>query len=139
MPELHPPVDGEALVVAHLKADPALDALGVADRISTRLPPDFTAQKRIQIERVGGLPVDPETARVERIRIQVKGFGATKEEAYDVAAAAFVSLRKAAKTHALGVVTAVRQDLALQWSPDPETDAPRYLFGVVLYCHAAPG
>ena len=138
MPELAPLVDGEALAVAHLKADATLDAL-VGNRISTELPADFTPQGRLQIEGEHGLPVDADTSHLQRVRIQVKAFGATKEQAFDVAALAYASLRGATGTHALAIVTRVTQYLGLRWSPDPETDNPRYLFGVILYCHAVPG
>jgi hypothetical protein len=137
MGELAPLIDGEALAVAHLKADATLDAL-VGNRVSTELPAGFLAEGRLQVEGEHGLPVDADTSHLQRVRIQVKAFGETKEEAFDVAALAYASLRGAVGSHALAIVTRVTQYIGLRWSPDPETDIPRYLFGLVLYCHAVP-
>ncbi|MGH9001914.1 MAG: hypothetical protein ACRDYV_02180 [Acidimicrobiia bacterium] len=134
MAELYAPVDTETLVVDYLGTVDALDGVG----ISTELPRDWTAGDRhVRLSRIGGIPAD-NVGHLDRARIQVEAFGATGEDAFAIAGEALLALRLlpgSAFVYAGAVVTAVDQDLGLASLPDPETDAPRYLFGVVLYVH----
>lgn len=135
MSPLHLMVDAEALVVAFLAGQADVAAL-VGSRISTELPPAPTFPL-VRLERIGGLTGTP--AHLDRARIQVEAWGATKGEAHTVAATVRAALfEELPGTHPLGVVTGAEEDLGLTWSPDPESDQPRYVFGVAAFIHPAP-
>lgn len=134
-----PELDVETLALGWLKADAAVTALVPAAMISGRLRralgPDDAA---LRVRRIGGLPTEQAAAHLGRYRLQVDAFAPTELEAFALAAAADVSLRSLESTSGDGiVVTAVRKDLALTLTEDPDSDLARYLFGVVLYAHAA--
>lgn len=134
-----PELDLETVVIAHLKADAAVLALVPAGMISGELRralgPDDVA---LRVRRIGGLPTEQSAGHLGRYRLQVDAFAATEHEAFALAAAADVSIRALEATSGDGiVVTAVAKDRAITNSPDPDSDLARYLFGVVLYAHAA--
>lgn len=139
MTDLYAPVDAETLAVAYLKTVTAVTALVGADGISTRLPRDWEpGDRHVRLTRIGGLPTDI-IGYLDQARIQVDAFGADEGDAHALAGQvllAFRRLESSGFSHAGAVVTGVDQDLGLANSPDPDTDAARYLFGVVLYVHA---
>lgn len=139
MPLTRPLVDAEKLLVEYLKGVSELDGL-VSDKISTKLPKEFTPEKRLRLFRVGGTP-DPSLAVpwIDRPRMQLESYGSTKGEAFEVSQVAMDAIYQMPGTYEGAVVTAVTPDLGLQWRPDPHTEAPRYLWGVVLYVHPTEG
>lgn len=138
MTDLYAPVDVETLAVDYLKTVSAVTALVTTDGISTKLPRDWVAGDRhVRLTRIGGLPTDV-IGYLDQARIQVDAFGADDADAHALAAQvllAFRRLESSAFGFAGAVVTAVDQDLGMTSQPDPDTDASRYLFGVVLYVH----
>jgi hypothetical protein len=96
----------------------------------------------IVVERIGGRPAVRE--RLDRARIQLAVWGNSKSEARDLADAArlkLLDLEGQSVTTGGGApvdafVTAVEDDLALFWSPDPVSDRDRYIFGVMIFDHA---
>jgi hypothetical protein len=139
--ELYAPVDAETLAVAYLKSVADLTALVGVEGISTELPRDWVAgDAYVRLSRIGGTPADS-VGHLDRARIQVEAFGATGEDAFSIAGEALLAFRLlpgSSFDYAGAVVTGVDQDLGLSSQPDPETDAPRYLFGVVLFVHPVP-
>lgn len=131
--------DVEALAVDYLLAEPAVAAL-VDEEVDTELPGDFLKRlPRVRLFRVGGL-AGANKGYIDRARLQVEAWGGTKASANDVAREALRALLEAPEAaHAGAEVTDAAQDLGLVWSPDPDTDCPRYLFGVVLTLHSTPG
>lgn len=124
--------DAEQLAVDWLKAHTDIDAL-VGNKIFTALPKDPTYPCLV-IRRLGGVPAIRE--HLDRARLQIDAWGRTKYEARQAAAAAQAALHEMPPaTHTQGVVTAVEDDLGLTWSPDPVTDRPRYIVGVLVYLH----
>lgn len=140
MPETRNVIDVEAFLVAALRADASLDAL-LANRIGGELPADFPAdgEARVRLFRVGGAPDASDSAsHLDRPSVQFDCYGSSREEAFDVAAAVERSVRALEGTKSGGVVvTRVRRNLGPVWSPDPVTNAPRYLLGAILAAHAA--
>jgi hypothetical protein len=135
LPEISELVDVEALLVAHLSSDAGVTAIA-GDRVSTELPADFEPEARIQLFRVGGAPLDQETQHVDRAVVQLNVYGASKAEAFDTARAALRALLLARSTpHELGAVTHVERLTGPTWSPDPTTDAPRYLVTMAITVH----
>lgn len=134
-------LDIEAFLVARLKADTgALDTL-VGQKIATDLPPSFPAhgEARLQLFRIGG-PPDPGDGpgHLDRPSVQLNAYGASREQAFDVAKAALAAVLALEGTTADGVVvTRAFRNLGPTWSPDPPTGAARFLLGVVLHVHAA--
>lgn len=138
MPDLRPIVDAEQLLIDHLLADADVAAL-VDTNVSAELPEDFGPQARIQLFRIGGIPNPGDVpGHLDQPSLQLNIFGATKAEAFDVAAQAIrATLAAPAATHAGAVVTGARRVLGPTWSPDPGTNPPvaRYIVGVVLSVH----
>ncbi len=136
MPALRDVVDIEATLVAYLKADAAVAAL-VGTRVSTELPAGFTAEARVRLFRVGGAPSpDDPAGYLDRPSVQFDCYGATREQAWDVAAATLrAALEAPAATHTGVVITGTRRTLGPTWQPDPDTDIPRYLLTAVLWTH----
>lgn len=137
MPELRAIVDAEEILLNHLKADTAVTALVPASRITTELPKSFTKQSRIQAFRTGGVPDEDDIpGHLDQPSLQINAFGSTKAQAHAVAAEAIRSVLAApAATHSGAVVTHARRVLGPTWSPDPPTDTPRYIIGVILWIH----
>lgn len=136
------PLDLETVAIEYLSGRADLLELlgGDAELVSGKLRRGWTkGDLAVRIVRVGGTPVD-HVGHLDRARLQVEAFAGDDLAAHDLAARALVELRtlegrKVEVGAARGVVTAVEQDLGLRRQPDPITDAPRYLFGVVLYGH----
>jgi hypothetical protein len=140
MPEHAALVDVESFLHDRLSADDELVAV-VAGRLSTELPKTFpkSGEARVQFFRVGGSP-DPSDGpgHLDRPSVQFSCYGSSKEEAFDVAAAALAAVLELEGATAAGVVvTRVVRNLGPMWSPDPATGAPRYLLGVILTVHPA--
>lgn len=138
MTDFFAPVDAETLAVDYLKTVTAVTDLVTEDGISTRLPRDWEAGDRhVRLTRIAGLPTDA-VGYLDRARIQVDAFGTDEADAQALAGQVLLALRRlptADYSYAGAVVTATAQDLGLANVPDPDTDAPRYLFGMVLYVH----
>jgi hypothetical protein len=136
VPELRNLVDAEVLLVAYLRADSGVAAL-VDTRVSTELPAGFRAETRVQLFRTGGVPDPSDVAgHLDRPSIQINAFGATKGQAFMVAAETIRAVIAAPKaTFAGAVVSHATRVLGPIWSPDPDTDIPRYILGVVLWIH----
>lgn len=138
------PPDIEAILVAELSADTALTTiLTGADRISTALPDDL--EKRLdpggwlQLGLLAGSVADPRTSHLYALLVQGAAWAAYKLDAFDVveeAVRAFLELEGYAGE--LGVVTATELNAPPYWSPDPETNLPRYVFTGTAYAHRAP-
>lgn len=127
-------VDVEALLVALLNADADVVAQAGADSVGTELPPELDEElPYLQLWRLPGSIVTDETQRLERARIQFASWGATRAAALDVARAACKALGEAPGKHDAGIVTAVDLETTPYWSPDAETDTPRYLFVAAVY------
>lgn len=137
MPAHRPLVDVEALLVAHLDDDVALSALVADNDVASELPSDFPPEGRpfVQVFRASATTVDPETGHIERVVVQVNGYGATKANAWDVIAETYRSILEATGTHAAGVVTATVRLTGPTWSPDPITDAARYTSSFAVTVH----
>lgn len=135
--------DVEALAVAHLLADTGVTDL-VDTRVGTELPQDPTFP-RIVVRRVGGAQVVEQY--LERARLQVDAYagrevdgGGGKEQAHDVIREAQRALHEARlAAHADAVVTDVATEVQPVWSPDPETDRPRYRLQIALTVHPTAG
>lgn len=135
MPEITELVDVEALLVAHLSSDAGVTAIA-DDRVSTELPAGFEPEARIQLFRVGGAPTEAVTHHIDRAVVQLNIYGSTKAEAFDTARAALSGLLRArSAAHPLGSVTHIERLTGPTWSPDPATDAPRYLLTVAITVH----
>lgn len=129
--------DVEKLVVAALLEDPDLASV-VGTKVSTELPEAFPDGQRVRLWRVGGTPADASPEWIDRPLLQVEGYGATKEEAFETISEAIEALHRLAGAALPGaVVTRVQRVTGPAWSNDPTTDTPRYLLGVVLYLHPA--
>lgn len=138
MPERRSLPDIEGLVLDALLADPNLVPI-FGDRISTELPDTFPDGQRLRFWRASGTPADEEPEHIDRPLLQVEGYGETKEEAFASITAGLDALFELPATALPGaVVTRVQRVTGPSWSPDPTTNTPRYLLGVVLYVHAAP-
>jgi len=140
MPEARKLVDVEALLVAYLATDGPLGAL-VDDAIGTELPRAFpsTGAPRVQAFRASGTTVDPATGHLDRALVQVNAYGSSKAEAWDVFAETYRALLAArAAEHEGAVVTDVERVSGPTWSPDPQTDAPRYVGSFAVTVHPAP-
>ncbi len=133
MTEFLPFPDSEAV------ASWAMRQAGIASgRVYSSIPatPAFPL---VIVERIGGVPAVRQ--KLDRARLQISVWGNSKSEARDIADQARValySLEGTGMTTGGGApvnafVTAVRNDLGLFWSPDPDTDRDRYIFGVALY------
>lgn len=129
-------VDIEALVVAALKADTALDGL-VDGRVSTELPGDLDEHlPHVQLWSIpGGTYVRPEPLHLERARLQVSVWATTKGSAWDTATAVVAAAATMLGTYDLGVVTGVEVEQTPYWAPDPDTDTPRYLSTIGVFAH----
>lgn len=91
--------------------------------------------RAVRITRTGGTPVDW-VGHLQRARLQIEAFAEDDETAFRLAARAVVELRRLeGQTLGVAVVTAVNTDLDPRRQPDPPTDAPRYVAGVILFAH----
>lgn len=130
-------VDVEALLVGLLNEDPGVVDVAGEDSVGTELPPELDEElPYLQLWRLPGSIVTDETHRIERARIQLAAWGSRpngRGDALDVARAACKALGEAPGKYDQGNVTAVDLEVSPYWSPDPETDTPRYLFVAAVY------
>jgi hypothetical protein len=127
--------DIEKALVALFKADSVV-ATAVAGRVSTELPSGFVPEKRLQVFRTSGAPVDFSEA-IDRPVVQINAFGKTKADAWAVIVEACIALKKAeGKTFMDVFVAACERVTGPQWAPDPSTDAPRYFVTYGITAHS---
>lgn len=133
--------DFETIAVAWLKASAEVIAVVPVAAIATKLRrPWEPGDVALRIRRLGGLPTEGATEHLKRGRLQVECFAGDEDTAALGARLAMARLRElAGTTDGDVVVTEVRTDLGLSNVPDPDSSAERFLGGVVLYGHAAPG
>lgn len=127
-------VDVEAVLLAFVAVDADVVALGAG--VSAELPSDFPGDGEAfaQVFRVGGN--DVANGYVDRSLVQVNGYGSTRPEAFDVTRAAVRALMRATTaTHSGAVVSDVLRLSGPTWSPDPITDAPRYVVSLAVTVH----
>lgn len=136
-----PEPDFEVIAVAHLQADAAVLAVVAADSIATKLRRPWQAgDVALRVRRIGGLPTENSAGRLKRGRLQVECFAPTEPVAFAGCSAAVASLLALEGTTGDDVVvTAAAQDLGMTNSPDSDSDAERFLAGVVLYGHRTAG
>lgn len=137
MPERRVWPDIEQILVAYLSADTGFNTL-VGGRISTELPSDFKAEKRLQLFlNPGGGYVDQLTKHLARPALAVLSFGSTKGEAMEVIQQALLLLDAASQSsHEAAVITDFGVVVGPSWSPDDPTDIPRYIAQVILTVHS---
>lgn len=130
-------VDVEALLVDLLNEDAGVIAVAGEDSVGTDLPPELDAElPYLQLWRLpGSVIVTDLTQRLERARIQLASWAADRGDALDLARAACLALGEAEGAYTAGVVSGVEIESTPYWSPDPETDTPRYLFTAAAYVH----
>ena len=125
--------DSEAVAVVWLRhAD--LDATIATDMNGWR-----AGESRITVTRIGGSPSLAQ--RIDNPRLDVDVYAASKEVAHDLAQLARARLHELPEGDhtALGAVVAnVADDLGLQYTPDPDTGTPRYIFTVALAVRPHP-
>lgn len=125
----------EKALVAWLKADSGVISKVVA-RVSTELPATFKAETRVQLFNRTSAPVDQHTEAIDRPVVQLNAFGKTKDEAFSVAVATSVAMRRLEGRTESGVVFgAIDRITGPQWARDPSTDIPRFIltFGVTAH------
>lgn len=128
--------DVEAMLVSYLAADSAVIAAVGANAVSTEIPPGAT-MPRVRITLTGGSPEIP--GWLHAVRVNVEAFAETKPQAFDVIAT--VVERTEALTNSRRssiVISLAEQETALAWSPDPLTETPRYIVGMLLVVHPDP-
>lgn len=139
MPEQRALADVEALLVDAFEGDehlaPLIGGPGDAARVSTELPAAFGPEARVRLFRVGGTQPDPETGHLDRALVQLDAYGATKGEAWAVAAESLAAARRARQAHPGAVVTAVERVSGPLWQPDPPTGVPRYVTTIAVTVH----
>jgi len=128
--------DVEAMLVEHLNSAPGVTELAGAGKVSTEMPAD-PQLPRIRVTLTGGSPQIPGWLHAPRVNLEA--FAETKAEAFDLIAAAVEAAEALTDTIAGGmVINLCEQETGLSWSPDPFTDTPRYLVGLVLFVHPDP-
>jgi hypothetical protein len=124
--------DSEAVAVLWVRA-------AVEATVTTDLNGWQAGQARVVITRIGGVPSI--AYRVDNPRLDVDCYAADKAAAHDLAQLVRARLHElpTGDHTAFGAVVAhVRDDVGLQFLPDPDTRAPRYLFSVALAVHPSP-
>ena len=119
-------VDIEAILVGYLHSDEL--------PVSTELPANLPLP-RVQLWRLGGTHVTPETQWIERARAQFAAWGNTKTEAFDAAAKVCALLAELPTAELDAVFSDVTIEQTPFWSRDPESNDARYLFTVALTVH----
>lgn len=133
-------LDIESIVIGAALADvDYMAAIGAGTGVGTRLRREWTsADPAVRIRRVGGLPHD-RTGWTVDYRLQVDTFAATEPEAFALAVETARWLDGlAGRTVAGAVIAGVDHDIGLANSPDPDSDAERYIVGVTLIAHPTP-
>lgn len=103
--------------------------------VSTELPNPIRFPY-ITLQRMGGIPVEP--IWLDEAHVQVSCWGATRQQAADLAArcrAALFDMR--GYRDDAGYVTGVSDLTGLMWVPDTSQDPTvnRFVFGVAIYTH----
>jgi hypothetical protein len=112
--------------------------IGVTDHnadVSTELPNPIRLPY-ITLQRVGGVPV--ESVWVDEAHVQVSCWGATKEQAFSLAASCRAALfDMQGHRDDAGYVSGVEDLTGLMWMPDTSEDPTlsRYVFGLAVYTH----
>lgn len=126
--------DSEYIAVRWLNASPLIDAPARTDLVG------WTAgQQRLVIARLGGVPSLP--YRIDNPRLDIGAWAETKAAAHDLAQLArsvLHDLPNGDHTDLGAVVAHVRDEVGLQWLPDPDTNTPRYIFVLSLTVRPHP-
>ncbi len=132
------PVDAELVTVEYLRAVDEIAAL-VDVRVYTESPPKPTLP-HLRVSRVGGL-ADWPVGHIDRPRIQIESYGATKKSAKDLSATARAAMQRIPGSYAGAVVTAADEVSGEIWLPDPVASGipatPRYIVVFTLVIHPA--
>ena len=128
--------DVEDLTVAYLRTVAGVTALVPVDDIATKLRSTWNdSLPALRVRRLGGIATS-DSNHLARFRLQIDAFAGDEATAYAIAAAAELALRTMPDaTHPGAVVTKYVSDLGITNTPDPDSDAARYLFGAALYAH----
>lgn len=139
MTDLHAEPDFEAALIAYLaRSESPVIGLVDPERISTKLRrrEGSLLTPAVRLWRVGGLPTD-DVGHLIRARFQVEAYADDTPTAFAIASAVDLELRRIVGRWGDVVFTgAGRKELGIQYAPDPDSHAERYLFGPVLYGHA---
>lgn len=128
--------DVEAMLVGYLSADAEVIAAVGADAVSTEIPPG-AAMPRIRLTLSGGDPTIP--GWLHNVRVNIEAYADTKPAAFDAIAAVLERAEALTNTIQSGIVISVcEQETALAWAPDPLTELPRYIVGIILTVHPKP-
>lgn len=129
--------DCEGALRDYLRADTALHAL-VGNRVFFGIP-DRVAFPLVTVTRTAGAD-DPSTAPIDRAILTINCWGrkGNRLEAFQVAAAVHDALFAIANTTASAAFLYGASVVGDGFSPDPETDQPRYYFTVELTARTVP-
>jgi hypothetical protein len=126
--------DIEQTIVRTLNESQSVIDIAGENAASTELPPEAQLPK-IRISLSGGTPAVQGWLQAPRINIEA--WGTSKEEAFDLINACsqtLIQIENGALVNE-GVITSVRQETGLSWSPDPTTNTARYLLGFEVHIH----
>ena len=128
--------DIEDLTVSYLRTVAGVTSIVAVDDIATKLRSSWTAATpALRVRRLGGIATS-DSNHLVRFRLQIDAFAEDEATAYSLAAAAELALRTMHEaTHPGAVVTKYVSDLGITNTPDPDSDASRYLFGAAIYAH----
>ena len=112
-----------------------------SSRVYSSLPAKNPVFPLITLHRNGGVPTDRHF--LDRARILVNSWGATKGEARALADAARLAIHEAEGNLYLieggdpvdAVLNGVEDIVGINWQPDPVTQRDRYIFEVALTLH----
>ena len=137
-------VDAEELAIKYL-----LEQIEVTDvfgqRIGTQIPPGTGSQGdglRAVINRVGGVPNIEQW--LDNPRLQVRVYANRNPNQRNAARAgaaliqAWLHQLRVDSVRPEGVVTDCRDNIGLQWLPDPDTGRPGFMFELELSVHPLP-
>lgn len=134
--------DAEAIAIGYLLTRAEVTDL-CAQRIGTELnltKPELLPALRVR--RIGS--TTPVRRHLRAANVQLESFAAAELAAQDLLETAMAVLHEDGAgsiigTHpGLGVVTGVVDGIGARAQPDPETDRPRWLGSLIIYCHPAP-
>lgn len=112
--------NGEALVIAALKASPGVSPVPVGTRVPNPRPASF-----VRVQRIGGIQINMVQ---ERPTILVECWGATDTAAWLLCVAAHEALEGREPLEVNGVELGSRELTSPVNYPDPSTTSPRYQF-----------
>lgn len=129
--------DAEALVIDYLRpvlaARPETFLQGI--ELGNKKPESGSGVapgRYVYVRRIGG---QPREEYLDLARIDFKCYGRSEEEAHDIAA--LIRALMQASVNSAGI-TNVQQFLGLTNTPDPLSNAPRYLFTMELMIKGSP-